>query len=575
MPDLEPETYAAIDEIIDNKHPNSEWDDDEMFRALVETAKGTNQEEVVEDRGFSQPVLSEKWNEVKERRSEIRTRTQGGAGPFRSPENEAAEMFKEWVGELSEKYDLGINTVVVEMICDEIRDTGELPGPMYLKQFLDGTSSGIGKESELNYVMRRYQNWLESSEVTNLGGEGLPPSMNQGQHSGPSGQQSPPGQTGGIPVGGQQQQQQPQGQQRQGGNDRIEQLEQQVNRLTEVVSEAVDDGGGQGMVEIDQGDGMTARVPLDHPMAMQMMQQDSGGDFFEKLSKAKDAGMIAGPEHLQQLNEGDDMVDHLKEARDIGLIDDGSGDEEMAQAISSAIQQLGEQQVQAQQQMSQNFASAIEDLKELQEEDEDLSLDDVEEVIEEKMTKSEIEQVREEVDKKFTRVMDEVKSRNQTPQGLPDDPDVLQTQREYDLREQQLESVSDNLRFITENLQDTLRSGVVPALRTLDFDSSDDGPDLWEPPEARQGQPHGQPAQQPTQQPHREPQQQPHREPQQQPRRGPAQQPTQQPQQQPPAETANGQGRGDAPQGVGPDEVEATREALNLTDDEDTEEVNA
>lgn len=568
MPELQPVWYEAIDKVVEEKQEHAEWDPDEMKSALIEVANGTEQTEAVEGRGFSQPVLSERFKDVKDKKNAIESGRASSSGLFMDPEAEASDEFKQFMDDLNESYDLGLNSMVVRMIQDEIEQSGELPAPMFLRSFLKNTRSGVSQEAEINYIIRRYRGWLEDFRER-TGGQ-MPTFSGatfEGRTIGEDPQQNDPT-WGGVPVsqgGGQQQQQQRGSQQQRGGqqsprqgDDRIDRLEQRVEELTEVVAQSQQQSQQGGMVTIDQGDGVEAQVPVDHPLAMQAMQNGGGDDFIEKLQQAKQAGVIAGPEHLEQASGDDDMLAVLEQAKELGLIvgpeqmEDDGGDEQLVAAIQSSIESLGQKQLQAQKQMSENFTQVMEGIREMEEEDDDLSASDVQEMIEDTLTKNETDRLREEMDDRFETLVDKVEESSSPQSRGIQDPEVIKQDRELEFRERQLENVSENLRYATDQLTEIVQVGVVPAMEKLDLNSGKRNKPLWEPPENR-GQQSGQRAPQQGQST---------------PARDGSQSPQQPETQHPPQQQSDGpdDARREDPDTVTEDQVSNVREKLNLGD---------
>ncbi len=281
----------------------------------------------------------------------------------------------------------------------------------------------------------------------------------QGQRGpGPQGQQYPPQQQqGGY-------QQQPS--QRQGGGEvkdpRVDQLQNSVEQLTDAVSQLMEDDEDEGeteYIEIQQDDGSTLRLPADDPRVTELLTDDDDeDDMFDTLAKLKEAGLIMSPQDMREMQEQDE-----------------GGKSEMAKAIEA----LGNQQMQAQQQMSQNFQQVLERLAEEEEEqDDDLTPQQVEEIIDDKLTKDETERLREEMDEKFDRVLQEVNDRrNMTP--AEQDPEVVKADRELDFREKQLETLNENIQTLPGEVAMSIRDGLVPAMKEL---QSGGGNPLWSPP---------------------------------------------------------------------------------------------
>lgn len=466
MPELDPVYYDAIDRVIEEKDPNAEWDNEEMRNALIETIKGTSQQDAAEGRGFAQPVLSRRLSDLEEYKEEIEDDLKNGSGLFKDPVEEAIDDFESFFSRMNDKYDMGINSRVVQMMVDEIRDARQLPQATFVNSFLKSTKSGVSG-ADIDYITRRYRNWLRdhSGVESNSGGQQTPNmSMGGGQQIGD--RQSPNGgMQGGVPVGGGQQQTGTigGGQQRSGGQQaprdpRVDRLEEKLDRLIE------GGGGGSGgssdsqMVRIEREDGSTVELPVDHPAAMKMLGgDDDGDDFLSMLSKAKEAGLIPDPSDFQ---------------------DNGDGGDDLGDAFVDAIEKLGERQVQAQQQMSQNMSQIMSEVKEMQNtSDEELTVEKVDQIIEDKMTKSEVDQLREEFSRELDELKSEVVEKRRTPAQSEPDHETIQTEREYDYKERQLEAMNRNMRELPQAVSESVRDSFIPLVSML----REGGGQAWSP----------------------------------------------------------------------------------------------
>lgn len=527
MPEVDPAYYDAIDEVIEQRKEDAEWDPDSMRSALQDVARGKSQGEAADGRDFSQPLLSKRFSDVEEVVEEIRRGREEGSRLFRDPVEEAVEDFKSFFDGLNDKYEMGISGRVVQMMVDELQDQQQLPAPTFVAEFLRGAKSGING-TDVDYVKRRYEAWLENYDGVASSG-GLPNSGMGGRGARPQGgrQQTPGSMNGGVPIGGSQQgppqmgrgqrgqhpQQQPhpqhpqqgyghphgqgppqqQGQQDPPEDPRVDELQESVEQLSALVGQVMEeeDQQQQNMVTITTPDGVTADMPMEQ--AVEMGYIGGGGnepDFIEKLAQAQEAGLIPSEDDFKD-DDDDGLMETISMLKEMGVIDDGDGDE-MADAIGEAINSLGQKQLQAQQQMSDNFASVMEQMQQMQEadDDEDLTLEDVESVIEKKLTKSETEQIRDEMDERFSRLMEKVDSRDRHHREGTDDPDYLKTDREMEFREKQLETLNENLQTLPGAIAGSVREGFVPALKELQHMDGGGGNPLWDPPgEGQRGQP--------------------------------------------------------------------------------------
>jgi hypothetical protein len=586
MPDIDPAYIDAIEEVVERRKDDAEWDPDSMRAALTDVAQGDSQTEASEERDFSQPILSKRWSEVEETAEDIIANREGGSRLFRDPMEEAIGDFEQFFEELNAKYDLGIHDRAIQMMVDEIRDAGQLPAPMYVEQFLRGTKSGVSG-TDVEYVRRRYETWAQNQQVggdsaqlpsTGMGGMG-------GQQIGGQQQQSM-GMSGGFAPGGQQQQQPGMGQQRQpaqppqqpeqsGSEDpRVDELQEQVQALEAAIGEMMEeDEPNQQMVTIVQEDGTEVTMPFEQAQAMGYLGQNDGPDFIEKLQQAKQAGLIPSEEDMQD-DDGRDLEETLELLETMGVLGDDEEDD-MAEAIQNAISELGQKQLQAQQQMGQNFQQVMEEMRSMEEEnDEDITLEDVENVIEDKLTKSETEQLREEMDDRFQQMMETVEKRAAASEGGQQSTEFLKTDREMEFREKQLETLNENLKTLPTAVAKSVKEGLVPAMKEMQFAGDDTGNPLWSPPQ-QQGR--GEPSYQPQEMAGEQEAQRAQQTRQQQSRQQQAQGGYPEPDsgQEPEQPDEGGSGAVEEPEGVTQEDAEDIRDKLNLSDSDDTQEVNA
>jgi hypothetical protein len=468
MEEVDPVHYDAIDDVVEDRKDASEWDPDKMRSALIDVARGENQRTVAEDHEFSQGVVSKRWTDVEERAEEIRASRNEGSRLFRDPLEEAIEEFGDFFEEMDENYNMGIRDVAIQMMVDEIRDAQQLPSPMYLQQFLNGANSGVTGQ-DVEYISRRYKAWLENYKGERTATQGMGGGMDEyGGAAIQENRQQPGGMSGGVDVGYNQSMfpddggnQQAQG--NSGGNARINRLEQKVERLTEAIEKDHAGGDDSQTVRVEQDDGSIIEVPLDHPMAMQMMSGgDDDDDMLEKLTELKEAGLVLGPEDLREHG------------------DDGG---EMADAIAGAIEQMSQRQMQAQQQMSENFSSAIEDIREMQEEEDDaLTMTDVQQVIEDTLKEDEVDRLERQLEDMRSSFTKELRDAKRYGSDGIEDPEYLKTDRKMEFQEKQLETINDNLRQLPKEVGVTVREALVPAFKELQHSTPGEGHPLWNPP---------------------------------------------------------------------------------------------
>lgn len=213
-------------------------------------------------------------------------------------------------------------------------------------------------------------------------------------------------------------------------NDLHEQMEKQ-NEALEAVAAAIQQGGDGGggrssteMIEVhtrgEDGEDRVVRVPADSPRVSELMgtQQDDG--LLEKLAMAKEAGLIVTPDQLD------------------------SGESEVAEAVQAGLEQVGR----AQQESSSNFRQAIEEVTRAvteQSDSDDLTAEKVDEIIEDRLTKSEQDRLREEIHQlreEVTRQSDQpfiMAGDSGTP--LSKDPEVMKRYVDKQAESDQLKTV--------------------------------------------------------------------------------------------------------------------------------------
>lgn len=487
MPSVDPDYIDAVDWIIETKDGRAQWEDAEMRGALLEAEKGATLAEAAEGCDFSKGTLSDVKQRADAKAEELRQSREEGSGLFRDPIEEAIEEFRAFFDEMNDKYEMGISDVSVQMMVDEIEDAGQLPRAAYVGQFLSNTSSGVNNQGDLQYITRRYRQWLEGFKESQNTDTGAGGTGGIGGTDVSRGGRSIPSSGGGVDVSGGGALFPDEGGQREPeSDDRVDRLEKEINELKSLIREDNQQSGGGDNITIERENAPDVTVPANHPMVTQMMDDgsgDSGDDMMEFLSKAKEAGLVVGPEQIQEMQDsGSDFEEMLERLTQLGVVDTGGGDE-MAKAIQNAISDLGQKQLQAQQQMSQNLQQVMSEMKEMQEDDdEDITLEDVESVIEDKLTEDETDRLRREMDERFNQLADKVDDSRRRSRGGQDDPEVLKAQREYDYRETQLETLNENLRDLPKSLAMSVREGLVPAMKEMQSMDGSGGSDLWSPP---------------------------------------------------------------------------------------------
>ena len=473
MPDASPEHIEAINRVIEEKDPRAEWGNDQMRSALLDVAGGDSMGDAAEGRDFTKGTLSDVHQKVEDLTERLAERRESSEGFFEDPVEEAVEGVQDFFDRMEENYGVAVNNIAVQLLTDEIRDAEQLPTAHDFSRFLQSVNAGVG-EDKIWLLTRRYDSWLQSFEGDQSGGGFADMGFSMsGGHSVSGGNQGVPSFSGrgqeqsrdSVLPGGEPQEQRE-------SNDRVDRLEQRVEELTEAIREDQQDGSDEGQITIERDNGPNVTLPANHPAVHEMMGSDDGSDspdFMEMLQQAKDAGLVVGPDELREMQSDEGgMEDTIETLQTLGVLDMGS-DNEMAEAIQSAISDLGQKQLQAQQQMSQNFQSVVEQMKEMQEEDdEDISSEEIVDRVVDELSEDEVDQLRSEMDEKFEQVMEKVDERRRRSNRGEQDPEFLKTDREMEFREQQLEMLNENLRVLPSEVAKSVRDGLVPALREVD-----------------------------------------------------------------------------------------------------------
>lgn len=473
MPELDPVYYEAIDTVLDRRAERADWDKEEMRDALLGVAKGSSQSAEAEEREFSQAAISRAWSDVEEEKDKLLSGSDDESSLWRDPTEEAVSRFRDFFERMNEKYDMGIRDTAVQMMVDEIRDTEQLPSPMYLERFLKGAKSGI-KGADVDYVKRRYEWWLEN-EKPNFDNRG-PPQGAMGrvggqQVSGQQQQQSQPSR--GVPIaggGGQQPEMPPTwGGGHQGAQDPgVAQLREEIRELKSQMGAGSNGDGGDAMIQIERDDGSVVTLPASHPAATHML--DSGGSENE-------------------------MLKTLKQAKELGLIPDPnerggseSQGEKLAKEIGRAIESLGERQAEAQQQMGQSFQQALARMEEMvvNDDDDDLTIDDVRAVINEEMKEDELTRLERQMEEMQSQFASELRDAKKSNSSVMDDPDMFKADREMELRQQQLQALNENVKEMPSRVAAVIQKGVLPMMDKMGEQGG--GSPLWSPPEHGRGQ---------------------------------------------------------------------------------------
>ena len=286
----------------------------------------------------------------------------------------------------------------------------------------------------------------------------------------------------------------PQGGQQQGGGgqqDEIAELKQTVNKLAEAVTEDQQQDGSGDMVEVELEDGRTIRAPPHSPI----VQQNLGGgsdddDFLEKIKKAQEAGVLPKPDDGDD-GGTDDMMEMIAKLRELGILDDDS--EEMVEVMSEQMGQVVDQVAEAQKMTANQISTAMEEIARQENESDDgeqLSREEVQEILEEERKKDKIDRLEEKLEERTEQLEEQVSRRTSMNANGENDPEVIKQEREYDFRETQLEAVNQNFERVLEELPHAIREGVVPAVKALDDSDLPTTPGLWTPPEGgRRGPP--------------------------------------------------------------------------------------
>lgn len=488
MPEIDPVRLDAIDAVIEEKSERSEWDPDSMRSALLEVSRGKNQQPAADERDFDQPTLSKVLQAVREREEELR-RMQEGSGIFRDAVDEAKTAFMDFFEDLDERYKFGFNDRAIQMLADELETSEQFPHPLRVREHLKGTKSGVSG-TEVDYIVGRYRNWVEKNQesIGGAGGHamGVEYAQNPGGELGNRSGGQPQQNSGGIPIEnpavnltnpggrGRQSPGQSVGNQ-QGKSPEVESLRREVRELKEAV---VREGRGQS-------GGQKIKVEAENGRMMEMT-----------IDQAEKAGF------LDSGDGDDDLLETVRTLKELGVVGDDSGSE-MASEIGQAIEAMGERQMQAQQQIAQSFQGAIDQMKEMEDDDDnDLSPDDIRSIINEEMKEDEIDRLESKLESMQSEFASELREAKKSNSSVMDDPEMFKTDREMELRREQLQTLNENAQELPTRFAALLRKGVIPMMEQMSDQNV--GSQLWSPPEhsapggqLRSGQP-------PMQQQHQE-----------------------------------------------------------------------
>lgn len=448
-----------IDEVINEEwSQQAKWDIGSMRAAVEQVSKGRSRSKAADDYNFSDKRLGEIVNKIHDAIAAREARS----GMTRDPVSEAAEDVVEYLEDLNEKFQIGLKDKFVNKVKRDVEMKKRLPHPGTLGDMLSHYDSGIGSDSgDIGFVVDDYAAWLNNyQEEPNgwrgqSGAGGVQVNQPRQQHGG--------SQAGGVPIGqppggqaynggygGQQPGQPMQGQQGQQGQpmpqwaQRIQSQQEAVTETLEHVVQALqDDDGGQEQgqlvpVEIESEDGTTQTVhlPPNDPRLAELMGGGGDEDFLTQLQAAKDAGLIVTPDQLDQ------------------------GGDEMAEAVQAGLESVAE----VQKETNSRFAGAIREVTEAvkaQSESEELTPEKVDEIIEERLTKSEQERLHEEI----TALREEVRSQGEQSLVVSGgDGTPLMEDREVMKRHVDRQAERDQLQTV-QHAGDQVVDKVIPEVR--------------------------------------------------------------------------------------------------------------
>lgn len=236
-----------------------------------------------------------------------------------------------------------------------------------------------------------------------------------------------------------------------------EQQEQVAESLAAVAEAIQDDSSDQSdapMVQIEQptgdGDTRTLKVPANSPQAYELLGQQEERGMLETLRAAKDVGLIPDPQA-------------------------------QGSATADAIEEGLESMAQAQETMSANLQNAIREVRQLAEtsEDKQLTPEEVDEILEEKLSQAERDQLRKEIQN----LREEVRNQDSElihlsgeDSPLMKDKDVLSKHVERQSEKDQLQTVQHaGDRMIEQGLPE-LRKGLQELVGMMRYGQAPPGP---------------------------------------------------------------------------------------------------
>jgi len=296
------------------------------------------------------------------------------------------------------------------------------------------------------------------------------------------------------------------GQQSGGGDPQLrkqmQQLQSTVSELANVVADEVadDDDDDAQMVEIEQ-DGKTMKVPYHVAVSQGLLGNDNSDDkdFMDKLRDAKQAGIIPDPDDFQDDND-DDMFDMLEKAESLGLIgDDDSADE--IEVMSEMMDEMSEQFAEAQSNVATQMSAAISQLADEQEEDEDeLTVDELEDWWEEKQKEDELDRLENEL-KEMRKELRGGPGRGYGDNADPEsDPEVVKKRIDTEHEKDQLELAKETVDSAPDRIAEGVQKGLLPLLDRMQMARGGGNPMWSAPDETQRGEPEYRP-EQPDQQP--------------------------------------------------------------------------
>jgi hypothetical protein len=449
---------------------------------------GESARSIADDMGVTHPTILNYKEEMKEE-MELEERVRASSGPTIEDVREAADSVP------------GIGEATLDTM-EEMADTR----PLILED-PDELYKYINRLTDLEH------DWIDHivrATYPHLDDPGQSPNQPQqrteyyGAHSG--GQQQSPSYSGGRQGPPQQQ-----GGGQQGPNSqveqRVEQLASTVEDLAETVQQSQEPDDAGQMVEVEMEDGRTIRAPPHSPLVQQGLDTGSDDDdFIEKIKKAQEMGVLPKPDETPDEGE-DDILSLVEKLEKLGLLEDDT--EGMAEVMSEQFSEAIDQVAKTQEMTAKQISSAMEEIAKQQaqtDDDDSLTRDEVEEILQEKEEEDKLERLERKLDERTRQLEEQVTSR-QRPQPSPENnPELVETEREYDFKEQQMETMNQNVRLMLEELPTAIREGVVPAVKALDDSSLANGSPFWSQPTGEQrGPPQVNPPQQPQA---RQPQQQ-------------------------------------------------------------------